>query len=304
MNKQRGLGKGLSALLGDDVEPNDRDSSVLEVNINLIDTFQNQPRKHFDEAKLLELAASIRTHGIVSPIIVSSSGGRYTIVAGERRYRAARMAGLNTVPVIVKDLSSRGQIEISIIENLQREDLNAVEEAQAMKMLMDEYNLTQEEVSERIAKSRPAVANSLRLLTLPKEVLDMLVMGSISAGHARCLIPLPEDEMKITLAKHIAEKGLSVRESERMVSELLNPEEKKQAQKDTKKSATNPDITDIEKRLSRILETKVSMQGDMKKGKLVVEYYSTAQLETIYELITTHADEMIRRSQSMLTFVD
>lgn len=284
---KRGLGKGLSALLADAGENTDN-KSVIEIDINLIDTNKNQPRKIFDEEKLNELAESVKTFGIVSPIIVNPTNGRYMIVAGERRYRAARMAKLATVPIIIKELSSREQMEISIIENLQREDLNAIEEAQALRTLMDEYSLTQEEVSKRISKSRPAIANSLRLLTLPEDVLNMISSGELSAGHARCLVTLPDDNTRIKYASTIVSRGLSVRESEKLVSEFEKP---KKTAKPKPKSKENPDIKFVEKNLSSALDTKVTLSGDLKRGKMLIEYYSSEQLEAIYDFITQNLEK-------------
>lgn len=284
---KRGLGKGLSALLAD-AEGNFDNKSVIEIDINLIDTNVNQPRKVFDEEKLLELAQSVKTFGIVSPIIVNPDNGRYTIIAGERRYRAARIAKLTQVPVIIKELTSREQMEISIIENLQREDLNAIEEAQALRLLMDEYSLTQDEVSKRISKSRSAIANSLRLLTLPEEVLNMISSGDLSAGHARCLITLPDDKTKTKYAQIIASQGLSVRESEKLISEFSKPQKTVKPKADSK---VNPDIKFVEKNLSSALDTKVTLSGDLKRGKMLVEYYSSEQLESIYDFITQNLEK-------------
>jgi len=286
---KRGLGKGLSALLADaDAgELNENRSSVTEIDINLIDTAKNQPRKIFDEEKLSELAESIKTFGIVSPIIVNENYDRYTIIAGERRYRAARLAGLKSVPVIIKDLTSREQMEISIIENLQREDLNAIEEAQALRLLMDEYSLTQEEVSQRLAKSRSAIANSLRLLSLPEEVRSMVFSSELSAGHARCLVTLPDDETKIKYASAITSKRLSVRESEKLISEFSKPKKPEKP----KLKPGNPDVIFVEKNLSGALDTKVTLSGGLDRGRILIEYYSSEQLESIYDLITQNSEK-------------
>ena len=212
---QQRLGKGLGALIGD--EPVSQGRHVMEVDVNEIDPNVQQPRKTFDDEKLKELAQSIKTYGIVQPIIVHQQDGRYMIIAGERRYRAAREAGLKTVPVVVKEYSQSELMEVSLVENLQREDLNPIEQAQAMRLLMDEHRLTQERLSDRIGKSRSAVANTLRLLALPEKVKQMVISGALSGGHARCLVALESDEEKISFAQKISALGLSVRAAEAMV---------------------------------------------------------------------------------------
>ena len=231
MAKQSGLGKGLGALLNDDpleITTLNEDAialqsvkgQILELDIGLVDTYEDQPRKSFDEEKLNELAKSIEVHGIVQPIIVRKHGDRYMIIAGERRYRAARIARLKTIPSIVKEIDSREQMEISLIENLQRENLNPLEEAAAIRLLMTEYELNQEAVAERIGKSRPAVANILRLLQLPEPVRVLIFEGKISSGHAKCLGRLPSDDDKVFIATKAADEGMSVRETEEFVQKF------------------------------------------------------------------------------------
>jgi ParB family chromosome partitioning protein len=285
MKQQRGLGKGLGALLGDEaLEDSGGGSgvSVNEIHVNEIDRYTKQPRKIFDEEKLKELAESIKTHGIVQPIVVKENGGRYTIIAGERRYRAARLAGLQTVPVVIKNLNDRELMEVSLVENLQREDLNPLEEAEAIRMLMDEYSLTQEGVSERISRSRSAVANTLRLLTLPEPIKQMLYDNQITSGHARALVSVPDDDLKIKLAKEIIVKNLSVRDTEKMIQKLNEDKKPRPAVK-----PILPEFKEAETTLSRSLGTKVRINGDNKKGKFIIDYYSPEQMESIYEFLAS-----------------
>ncbi len=277
--KQQRLGKGLGALI---VDESTSSSSVLEVDVNSIDPNMNQPRKNFDNEKLKELAQSIQTYGVVQPIIVQKHGERFSIIAGERRYRASRMAGIATVPVVVKDYTEREYMEVSLVENLQREDLNPIEEAQAMRLLMDEHNLTQEELSSRLAKSRSAVANTLRLLSLPEQIRDMVERMEISSGHARALVALSSDEEKIKLAKIIVNLGLSVRATESMINKHKNPD----TPKSKVKAAAAPEIIAAEQQLSGSLETKVKIIGDLDKGKIAISYYNAQQLQSIYDFLT------------------
>ena len=295
MAKPTGLGKGLGALLSEDplgLNALDEDAialqsvkgQVLELDIGLVDTYQDQPRKTFDEEKLNELAKSIETHGIVQPIIVRKHGDRYMIIAGERRYRAARIARLKTIPGIVKELSSREQMEISLIENLQRENLNPLEEAAAIRLLMTEYNLNQEAVSERIGKSRPAVANILRLLQLPEPVRVLIFEGKISSGHAKCLGGLPTDDDKIFIATKAADEGMSVRETEKFVQKYSKGKVDIESKK-TEKKAMAAEIVDAEHKLTSALETRVKIVGDADKGKITIEYFSKEQLQALYDYL-------------------
>jgi len=295
MAKQSGLGKGLGALLNEDpleiTELNEDaialqsvKGQILELDIGLVDTYEDQPRKSFDEEKLNELAKSIENHGIVQPIIVRKHGDRYMIIAGERRYRAARIARLKTIPSIVKEIDSREQMEISLIENLQRENLNPLEEAAAIRLLMTEYELNQEAVAERIGKSRPAVANILRLLQLPEPVRVLIFEGKISSGHAKCLGGLTSEDDKIFIATKAADEGMSVRETEKFVQKFsknlaegkLNKEEK----------APQPtEIVEAEHKLTSALETKVKIMGNTDKGKITIEYFSKEQLQALYDYL-------------------
>ncbi|HHW49150.1 MAG TPA: ParB/RepB/Spo0J family partition protein [Clostridiaceae bacterium] len=274
---KKGLGRGLGALLAtDDTENN----GIMEIKINEIEPNTNQPRKSFDDEKLAQLAESIKQHGVVQPIIVKKEGDIYRIVAGERRWRAARIAGLTTIPVIVKDLSNRQIMEVALIENLQREDLNPIEEAEAYNRLIKEYNMTQEEISKTIGKSRSAVANSLRLLNLCDEVIEYLKSGELTSGHARCMVPVEDKEMQIKIARTVIEKQLNVRDTEKLVKKYLT---KKTVQKKPKLELEG--IMEIEEKFTKIFGTKVKILHGNKKGKILIEYYSNEELDRIIELV-------------------
>lgn len=279
MAMKKGLGRGLDALLGDYTQPTPE--GVQELDIHLIDTNAGQPRKDFDQEKLQELADSIRQHGVVQPIILRQKGERYVIVAGERRFRAARLAGLEKVSAIVKDLDEAQVMEVALIENLQREDLNPIEEAAAIRFLMQQHDLTQEEVSKRLSKSRPAIANSLRLLTLPEPVQAYLRNGKLQAGHARALAGLQDPEAQAVLADKIVGEGLSVRAAESLAREQGQkpPRQKKEP------PATDPDLAAAEASLREWLGTKVSIQGSSQRGRIVIEYYNAELLQGIYDLL-------------------
>ena len=268
----KGLGKGLDALLGGYEEPNE--TAVSTLSVYLIDNNSDQPRKKFDEAKLVELANSIAQHGIVQPIIVRKVGERYSIIAGERRFRAARRAGLNEVPVIVREMDEQQVLEVSLIENLQRENLNALEEAAAIRTLMDEHDLTQDEVAKRLGKSRPAIANAVRLLSLPEELQALVLEDKLSAGHCRVMIKL---------AGLAAAEGWSVRETERRVADALDA--KKLEKRQPKREKLSTDMKSAQDSLREHLGTKVRFRGDENKGKIVIEYYSKDELAGIYDRI-------------------
>lgn len=276
---KKGLGRGLDALLGDYTQPTPE--GVQQVDIRRIDTNAGQPRKDFDQEKLQELADSIRQHGVVQPILLRQNGERYVIVAGERRFRAARLAGLEKVPAIVKDLDEAQVMEVALIENLQREDLNPIEEAAAIRFLMQQHDLTQEEVSKRLSKSRSAIANSLRLLTLPEPVQAYLRNGKLQAGHARALAGLQDPEAQAVLADKIVGEGLSVRAAESLAREQGQkpPRQKKEP------PATDPDLAAAEASLREWLGTKVSIQGSSQRGRIVIEYYNAELLQGIYDLL-------------------
>lgn len=276
---KKGLGRGLDALLGDYTQPTPE--GVQQVDIRRIDTNAGQPRKDFDQEKLQELADSIRQHGVVQPILLRQKGERYVIVAGERRFRAARLAGLEKVPAIVKDLDEAQVMEVALIENLQREDLNPIEEAAAIRFLMQQHDLTQEEVSKRLSKSRPAIANSLRLLTLPEPVQAYLRNGKLQAGHARALAGLQDPEAQAVLADKIVGEGLSVRAAESLAREQGQkpPRQKKEP------PAADPDLAAAEASLREWLGTKVSIQGSGQRGRIIIEYYNAELLQGIYDLL-------------------
>ncbi len=284
MKQQQRLGKGLGALIEDasSVTGDEKYEGMKTVSVNDIDPNAGQPRKHFDSEKLEELAQSVKTYGIVQPIIVQANGSRYTIIAGERRYRAARLAGIKEVPVIVKEFSETELMEVSLVENLQREDLNPIEEAQAMRMLMDEHNLTQDELSSRLGKSRSAVANTLRLLSLPEAVRSLVIAGELSSGHARCLVALERDEDKLKLAQKIVSQGLSVRATEELIKALS-----KTIQPVVKEKGSAPEIEEAEKSLTAALGTRVQIAGDLKRGKIILQYYNPEQLNSLFDFLMT-----------------
>lgn len=273
---KKGLGKGLGALISSaDTEGN----GVRELRLNEIEPNTDQPRKSFNDEKLLQLADSIKQHGIVQPIIVKKDNEVYRIVAGERRWRAARIAGMTTVPAIVKELSSKQVMELALIENLQREDLGPLEEAEAFEKLIREYGMTQEEISKTIGRSRPAIANSLRLLHLGQKVKQMLESNEITSGHARTLLGIEDSEVQLKIAREIADRGLNVREAEKLVKRLLSKRSV------PKKVANTAELMEIEEKFKVIFGTKVKLISNRKKGKIVIEYYSPDELERLLELV-------------------
>ncbi len=284
-----GLGRGLDALLdpysGSLEEQEKSGAGVLTVNVRDIDTNALQPRKQFDETSLNELAASIRVHGIVQPLIVKKKGDRYMIIAGERRFRAARLAGLTEVPVLTVDYDEAQIHEVSLIENIQRENLNPVEEAAAIRFLMKQHDMTQEEVSSRLGKSRPAIANSLRLLQLPESVINLLRDGTLSAGHGRTLAGLTDNGQMEQLAKETVEKQYSVRALEEKIKQL---NEKKKAAPAVKKDkpALSAELASLEESFRESLGTKVSLAGSNTRGKITIEYFSREDLERVFEKIS------------------
>lgn len=286
--KQQRLGKGLGALIEDAsvVSGEEQKEGLKLVSVNDIDPNADQPRKHFDNEKLKELSQSIITYGVVQPIIVQENGERYTIIAGERRYRAARLAGLKELPVIVKEFSKTELMEVSLVENLQREDLNPIEEAQAMRMLMDEHHLTQDELSSRLGKSRSAVANTLRLLSLPESVRSFVIAGDLSSGHARCLVSMDRDEDKQRLAQKIVTQGLSVRATEELIKALGRKLPVASKGKDTA-----PEIEEAEKSLTAALGTRVQISGDLKRGKIILQYYNQEQLNSLFDFLMTSLED-------------
>ncbi len=290
--KKKGLGKGLDSLIPDNkpvkssaqnsVSPEEQKSGVQMMKINNVEPNREQPRKKFEEDALLELADSIKQVGIISPLIVQKRKDYYEIIAGERRWRAAKIAGLKEVPVIVKEYTEREIVEISLIENIQRENLNPIEEAMAYKRLLEEFNLKQDEVAERVSKSRTAVTNSMRLLKLDDRVQQMIIDDMISTGHARALLAIDDKEQQYELANQIFDEKLSVRETEKLVKEIKNPKKIKE-----KKKIENVFIyKDIENKLKEIMGTKVSISSKGNgKGKIEIEYYSDEELERMFDMI-------------------
>lgn len=279
---KKGLGKGLGTIFGDESE-NILEGSVSNIKISLVEPNKNQPRKNFDQDKLEALAQSLKENGMIQPIIVTTGkDGRYTIVAGERRWRAAKLAGFSEVPVIVKDYSDQTVTEVALVENLQREDLNPIEEALGYKNLNDLYGLTQEEISQKVGKSRSAVANSIRLLALDEQIQKHLIDGAISEGHARAALSLDSNELREFLINQVINNDLNVRQTEALAKQLQNePKEKKEKKKDIYKI----ELERIEKRISSNLGTKVKIHHGEKKGKIEIEYYGNDDLERLLELL-------------------
>lgn len=293
---KRGLGKGIGALFGAEANETDiveRDISfinnissenVTELKISQIEPNKEQPRKAFDEEKLGLLAESIKKHGVIQPIIVKDlNNGFYQIVAGERRWRASRIAGLNKIPAIIRSYDELTTMQVALIENLQRENLNPIEEALSYKALLDDFSLTQEQVSEQVGKSRSAIANSIRLLSLPQKVREMLESGTLSSGHARAILSVNDEDAKLLLAEKIVENALSVRQAEQLAKSLNNPK------KGNKKAETitqlDLQLGEIQKRMSDILGTKVKILNGAKKGKIEIEYYSANDLERLLRIL-------------------
>lgn len=288
MSKKFGLGKGLNALIPDDLE---LDQSVKEttnntsnlIDINLIRSNQEQPRKSFDNERIMELSESIKNHGIVQPIILKKENDNYVIVAGERRWRAAKLAGVKEVPAIVMDLSDKEVLEISLIENIQRQDLNSIEEAVAYKKLISEFNLTQDELSKRLGKSRVSITNTLRLLNLSENVQQYLIEGVISEGHGRALLAIDDIKLQYELAQKVIDDKLSVRELELQIKKIKNNDHQKQEKNNSKENS--PYYKDITERLQNYFGTKVNINNNNNKGKIEIEYYSEEDLQRILEII-------------------
>ena len=269
-----------------DVGLNDESKEkVLLININLVEPNREQPRKKFREEGIEELASSIAQYGIIQPLLVQKRDDYYEIIAGERRWRAARKAGLKEVPVILKDYSDKEAVEISLIENIQREDLNPIEEALAYERLINEFEMTQEQVAGRVSKSRSAVTNSLRLLKLEADIRGMLISGELSEGHARAILGLPDPEAQRTLAERVVKEKLSVRDTEKIVKKLMSQIVRRTKRKDYEKEAI---LSNLSEQLKTILGTKVSIhEGARHKGKIEIEYYSDDELNRIFEMLQT-----------------
>lgn len=281
MVKKKGLGKGLGALLTDENSSIDSES-ISEIKIIDIEPNSSQPRKDFDQERLAELSESIRQYGVLSPILVQESdNGYYRIIAGERRWRASKLAGLKTIPAIIKKSENLQVFELALIENLQREDLNPIEEALGYRRLMTEYGLTQEQVSEKMSKSRSGIANSLRLLNLPEEVIVMVECGDLSVGHAKVLLAITDSAKLTMLAKKAIDESLSVRELEELIKKgEITPKAKKEVDLNLKLA-----FETIEKNVSSLLGTKVKIIDKNNKGKIQIEYYSAKDLERIIKII-------------------
>ena len=294
MAKSRGLGKGLDSLIPDGSSegktkiginsvPAAEEKPDKMVKITMVEPNRDQPRHKFDEAALNELADSIKQYGIISPIIVQDRKDHYEIIAGERRWRAAKIAGLKEIPVIIKNFTEQEIVEISLIENIQRENLNPIEEALAYKRLLTEFNLKQEEVAERVSKSRTAVTNSMRLLKLADEVQQMIIDEKITTGHARALITIEDTEKQIEIAKKVVDEKLSVRDIEKLVKDLNKPKKEKKAAKQIKNEFI---YQDIEEKLKQSFGTKVSVTAkEDGSGKIEIDFYSSDDLDRILDLL-------------------
>ncbi len=292
---KRGLGKGLDSMIPEKVEKNKKDdakngednvSRETLININEIEPNKGQPRKSFDEDAIQELADSIKQFGVIQPLILQKKDKYYIIIAGERRWRAARLAGLKKVPAIIKDYSPQEIIEIALIENIQREDLNPIEEAIAYQNLIKEFNLKQDEIAERVSKSRVAVTNSMRLLKLNVKVQQMLIDGMISSGHARTLLAIEEPDLQYQVAMKVFDEKLSVRETEKLVKNIIKIKVEKEEIAVTKEDRFI--YKDLEEKMKNIIGTKVYIKKKANNnGKIEIEYYSTEELERIIELFET-----------------
>lgn len=279
--KQRGLGRGLGALI-DDFSAPETQQEVTRLPLQKVEPNPNQPRRRFDEEELHSLADSIAEHGILQPLAVRAmEGGFYQIIAGERRWRAARLAGLKEVPVVVVEADDRTVMELALIENLQRQDLNPMEEAEGYRVLTEEYGLTQEQAAARVGKSRPAVANALRLLALPEDVRSLVEKGELSAGHARAVLSLPTPARQRAAAQKIFTLRLSVRQAEAMCKRLAAEEKKPEP---AKRPAVNY-IAECEKALTRRLDRKVRIVGGKRKGRFELEFYGEEDLQRLYEAL-------------------
>ena len=279
---KKGLGKGLGALITENTDADrERLSGVLEVDINRVEPNKDQPRKYFEDAALQELSDSIQNYGIIQPLLVKKEDGYFSIIAGERRWRAARMAKLSKVPIIIKEYNDIEVLQVALIENIQRADLNPLEEALSYKRLLEEYGLTQEEIAQKVGKSRSNIANMLRLLKLDKRVQSFLADNKLTVGHARALLPL-EESMQLELAERIMEEELSVRETESLIQSLSE-----EAKPIIEKSPVtrNPMLDNFESNLKQLLGTKVSIKEKNNKGKIEISYFSQEELDRLLCLL-------------------
>ena len=290
MSKKFGLGKGLNALIPEDtviLEPkkgkdkND-DNGYSLIDINLIKSNESQPRKSFDDEKIMELAESIKSNGIIQPLILRKDKDEYIIVAGERRWRSAKYIGIKEIPAVIMDLTEKQILEISLIENIQREDLNSIEEAIAYKNLITDFDLTQEQLSKRIGKSRVAITNTMRLLNLSEDVQQYIIEGVISEGHGRALLAITDSKLQCELAQNVIDDKLSVRELEFLIRKLKT---KSEPSKSKAKKETNPYYKEVIEKLENYFGTKVNVTNKNNKGKIEIEYYSEEDLQRILEII-------------------
>lgn len=307
---KKGLGKGLGAIFGEDVISREEEEHKIResarkkgtsdpgntaqedgtageqmVKVALIEPNQSQPRKKFDQEQMEELAESIKLHGVLQPLLVQKKDGLYEIIAGERRWRAAKLAGLKEVPVVIRQYTPQESMEVALIENLQREDLNPIEEAKAYQKLIQEFGLKQEEIAAKVAKNRTTITNAMRLLKLDEVIQNMVIENVISSGHARALLGLEDPEMQLKAAKMIMEDKLSVRETERLVKRLIREAEEKDKPKKQEKNI-NFIYQNLEERMKTVMGTKVTIHNkDKNKGRIEIEYYSEAELERIVEMI-------------------
>ena len=307
---KKGLGKGLGAIFGEDVISREEEEHKIResarkrgtsdpgntaqedgtageqmVKVALIEPNQSQPRKKFDQEQMEELAESIKLHGVLQPLLVQKKDGLYEIIAGERRWRAAKLAGLKEVPVVIRQYTPQESMEVALIENLQREDLNPIEEAKAYQRLIQEFGLKQEEIAAKVAKNRTTITNAMRLLKLDEGIQNMVIENVISSGHARALLGLEDPEMQLKAAKMIMEDKLSVRETERLVKRLIREAEEKDKPKKQEKNI-NFIYQHLEERMKTVMGTKVTIHNkDKNKGRIEIEYYSEAELERIVEMI-------------------
>ncbi len=289
----KGLGRGLGSLLGiwdnDDekmvndtkVEVSVKKPNIDKIEIGKIDVNPNQPRKNFDANALKELSVSIKEHGVIQPVILAPRGDRYMIVAGERRFRASKMAGLKEIPAVVKDYTDKQIQEIALLENIQREDLNPIETARAMKQLLDDFGWTQEVLADRLGKSRPAVANFLRLLNLCPEVIAMIESGKLSAGHARALVVVTDPAVQLKLAQQAVHSKVTVRDLEKAVKDVQNPKQAK------KKAVVSAEMREFINTMQHKFSTKVGVIGSEKRGRIYIDYYSSDDLDRIYDIINS-----------------
>lgn len=284
----RGLGRGLSALIPEDDEKSEvivkevvvKEPAEIKVRISQIEPNKEQPRKIFDEDSLIELSESIKQYGVLQPLLVQKKDDYYEIIAGERRWRAAKLAGIKEIPIVIKEYSNQEAVEIALIENIQREDLNPIEEAQAYQRLIKDYKLKQDEVAEKVSKSRAAITNSLRLLKLDKRVQEMVMEGKLSNGHARTIISIEDKDKQFMVAQKIFDENLSVREVEKLMRDLEKPN------KVLKKPENDFVYRDFEEKMSKLLATHVTIKNkDNNKGKIEINYYSQEELERIYDLL-------------------